>query len=80
MNNMTTSIHGSNVVNSAGGIMIQETKSGYVATPERKIPLYQRSRSRSLKTGTPEILAPVHLYNRVGPKFPQDAVFTPPHP
>ena len=80
MNNITTIIHnhGSNVVISAGGIMIQETKSGYVAAQEHKIPLYQRSRSRSLNTDTPEILASVHLYNRVGPKLPEDAVFTPP--
>ena len=68
------------MVNSAGGIMIQETQSGYVATQGRKIPLYQRSRSCSLKTDTPEILAPVHLYNIAGPKFPKDdvTVFTPP--
>ena len=78
MNNITTNIPGYNVVNSAGGIMIQETKSRYVATQERKIPLYQRSRSRSLKVDTTEILAPVHLYNRVGSNFPQDAVLIPP--
>jgi hypothetical protein len=67
------------MVNSAGGIMIQEVKPGFEATSQdRTLPLYQRSKMRSLKVDTPETLAPVHIYNRVGPKFPEGAVFVQP--
>ena len=34
--------------------------------------------TRSLKVDTPRTLAPVHIYGRVGPKFPNGAVFTRP--
>jgi len=79
MNKITTNIHGSNVVNSTGGIMIQEVKPGFDANgKDRKLPSYERSTARSLKVDTPETLAPIHIYNRVGPKFPTGAVFTPP--
>lgn len=79
MNKITTNVHGSNVVNSAGGIMIQEVKPGFDATiQDRTLPLYQRSKTRSLKVDTPETLVPVHIYSRVGPKFPDGAVFSPP--
>jgi hypothetical protein len=79
MNKLTTNIHGSNVVNSTGGIMIQELKPGIDATDQdRMLPLYKRSKIRSLNVETPKTLAPVHIYNRVGPKFPVGAVFTPP--
>lgn len=79
MNKITTNIHGSNVVNSAGGIMIQEVKPGFDATnQDRTLPIYKRNKMRSLKVDTPETLAPVHIYSRVGPKFPEGAVFTPP--
>jgi len=79
MNKITTNIHGSNVVNSTGGIMIQEVKPGFgVNNKDRTLPLHKRSTSRSLKVDTPETLAPIHIYSRVGPKFPEGAVFTPP--
>ena len=78
MNKITTNIHGSNVVNSTAGIMIQEVKSGYSATDERVHPVYKRDMKRSLKVDTPETLAPVHIYNRTGPKLPEGATFTPP--
>ena len=79
MNKITTNIHGSNVVDSTGGIMIQEVKPGFDANgKDRKLPSYERSTARSLKVDTPETLAPIHIYNRVGPKFPTGAVFTPP--
>lgn len=81
LNKVMTNIHGSNVVNSTGGIMIQEVKPGFDTTnsgQDRKIPLYKRTKSRSLKVGTPETLAPVNIYSRVGPVFPKDSVFTPP--
>ena len=78
MNKITTNIHGSNVVNSTAGIMIQEVKSGFSATDERVHPVYKRDTKRSLKVDTPETLAPFHIYNRTGPKLPEGATFTPP--
>ncbi|KAK3700755.1 hypothetical protein QZH41_010937 [Actinostola sp. cb2023] len=78
MNKITTNIHGSNVVNSAGGIMIQEVKPGFDAKNDRTLPLYKRSTTRALKVDTPETLAPVHIYSRVGPKLPERAMFTMP--
>ena len=79
MNKITTNIHGSNVVNSTGGIMIQEVKPGFdVTNQDRKLPVYMRSKTRSMKVDTPETLAPVVIYSKTGPKFPEGAVFTPP--
>ena len=78
MNKITTNIHGSNVVNSTAGIMIQEVKSGFSATDDRVLPVYKRETKRSLKVDIPETLAPVHIYNRTGPKLPEGATFTPP--
>ena len=51
LNVLTTSIHGSNVVNSTGGIMIQEIKPGADVDnmiPKRCLPLYKRKNTRSL--------------------------------
>jgi hypothetical protein len=78
LNKITTNVHGSNVVNSAGGIMIQETKPGVERTQERMLPLYDRSKERSLKIETPETLLPCHIYKRIGPKFLDGASFTAP--
>lgn len=79
MNKTTTNIHGSNVVNSTAGIMIQEVKPGYDTNDDRKLPLYNRSKSRSLSVDTPESLPTVHIYNnRVGPKLPERATFKSP--
>ena len=61
MNKITTNIHGSNVINSTAGIMIQEIQSGFSATDERVHPVYKRDTKRSLKVDTPETLAPVHI-------------------
>ena len=59
--------------------MIQEVKSGLDSSQShRTLPLYERSNTRSLKVDTPETLAPLHIYGRVGPRFPDGAVFTPP--
>ncbi len=58
--------------------MIQELKPGFQITAKRTLPLYDRAKSRSLKVDPPEILPPLSLYSRVGPKFPDGAVFTPP--
>jgi hypothetical protein len=79
LNKITTNIHGSNVVNSTGGIMIQEVRPGFdITNQNRKLPLYKRSNTRSVNVNTPETLAPVHIFGRVGPKFPKGSVFTPP--
>ena len=65
LNVLTTSIHGLNVVNSTGGIMIQEIK---LATdvdnviPKRCLPLYKRNNTRSLKLEESHNLLPVHTH------------------
>ena len=58
--------------------MIQEVKLGLSATDDHVLPVYKRDTKRSLKVDTPETLAPVHIYNRIGPKLPEGATFTPP--
>ena len=64
MNKITTNIHGSNVVNSTVGIIIQEIKPGFdVNVKNRTLPIYKQSTARSLKVDTPETLAPIHIYN-----------------
>ena len=79
MNKITTNINGSNVVNSTGEIMIQEVKPGFgVNNKDRTLPIYKQSTTHALKVDTPETLAPIHIYSRVGPKFPKGATFTPP--
>ena len=78
LNKITTNIHGSNMVNSAGGILIQETKPGYESTQERTLPVLGRAKERSTKMETTPTLPPLHVYNRVGPKFPEGASFTMP--
>ncbi len=78
LNRITTNVHGSNVVNSAGGIMIQEVKESHVSTKKRTLPLYDRSsKMRSLKITPPETL-PELAFKRAGPKFPNNANFSPP--
>lgn len=78
LNNITTNIHGSNVVNSAGGIMIQEIMSDATLSTERTLHLYDRSKNRSLKLDTPETIPPVTIYTRESPKFPENGSFLPP--
>ena len=77
LNKMTTNIHGSNIVNSAGGIMIQEIQEDLENLKIRKLPILNRTQQRSLKVDTPETIPPLH-FNRVGPTFPENALFTPP--
>ena len=77
LNKILTNVHGTNVVNSAGGIMIQETKPGFETTKVRTLPQYDRSNDRSIRVDTPEALPGVHIYTRVGPKLPEGACFTP---
>lgn len=77
LNKTTTNVHGSNIVNSAGGIMVQEIKPGFESPKVRTLPIIDKSQQRSLKVDTPETLPPLH-FTRVGPKFPDGSSFTPP--
>ena len=78
LNKITTTIHGHNSVDFAAGIIMQEVKDGASSENERKLPIMEHSKLRSLQVETPETLPSVHLYNRVGPSFPTDASFTMP--
>ena len=50
LNKITTNIHGSKVVNSNGGIMIQEVKPNTdIANTDRILPLKQRNKTRCLE-------------------------------
>lgn len=77
LNKTTTSVHSTNIVNSAGGIMVQEVKPGFESNKVRMLPIIDKSKQRSLKVDTPETLPPLH-FPRVGPKFPDGSSFTPP--
>ncbi len=58
--------------------MIQEVKESHVSTKKRTVPLYDRSsKMRSLKITPPETL-PELAFKRAGPKFPNNANFSPP--
>ena len=65
LNKILTNVKGSNVVNSAAGIMLQEVKGDTGSTSERTLPTAARSKERSLKVDAPTTLAPVTIYNRV---------------
>ena len=72
----TTNAHGNNIVNSAGGIMLQEIKPGFESSKTRLLPIIDKSQQRSLKVDTPETLPPLH-FTRVGPTFPDVSSFSP---
>ena len=74
MNQFTTNVHGTNVVNSTGGIMIQELKPGAKPSQERLLPTYDRSK-RPPKQFLTEKVPPFQLYGRVGPKFPTNSIY-----
>ena len=78
LNIITENLHGSNVVNSTGGIMIQDVKHGFDTNQDQTLPIYMGNNARSLKVDTPETLAHVYIYSRVGITFPERALFTPP--
>ena len=80
LNQIMTNIHGNNLVNSTAGIMIQEIypdRTNSLAA-SRLLRLYERQKKRSLKVDAPASLPPVCIFNRVGPTFPEAALFTPP--
>ena len=79
LNKINANHDGSNVVNSTGGIMIQEVKPNIdIADKDRTLPLKQWNKTRCLEVGAPETLPAVHIYGRVGPKFSTAAKFGPP--
>ena len=73
-----TNIQGNNLVNSTAGIMMQEIYSDCTDSlaASRLLPLYERQKKRSLKLDDPASLPPVCIFNRVGPTFPEETLFT----
>ena len=63
LNKITSNIHGTNVINSAGpgGIMMPETKANCDVTQERILPVLQRAKERSLGTEIPPTLPPLRI-------------------
>jgi len=43
----TTSLHGSNIVNSAGGIMVQDVMPGFEILKVRTLPIIDKSQERT---------------------------------
>ena len=78
LNKTLTSIHGTNVVNSTAGIMIQEIKSGFEQSQTRILPESDRSRMRSFNVNTHESFDEITIIHRDGPKFPEGSSFIPP--
>ena len=77
LNKTTTNVHGSNIVNSASGIMIQDIKPGFENINARRLPVMDKTQQRSQTIGTPEIIPSLH-FTRVGPQFPGDSSFKAP--
>ena len=75
---MITNVTGSNVFNSAAGVMLQEVKGDAGSTSDRKLPTAVRSKERSLKVDAPTTLAPISIYNRAEPNFSENTVISPP--
>ena len=72
-----TNVHWSNVVNLAGGIMIQENLPGPEKPMTRTLPEERRSKSRGLDDSEiHETLTDLNIYTRVGSKFPPNSCFT----
>ena len=78
LNKILTNVTGSNTVNSAAGIMLQERRSEASSSNERTIPNLTRTGKRSLQVDAPTVLTPLTIYNRTGPKFSDDAALSPP--
>ena len=59
--------------------MIQEVKPGFHASSSnRTLPVIELNKDRSTSVGIPETLPPLHIFHRVGPKFPDETIFTSP--
>ena len=77
LNKILTNVTGSNVVNSAAG-MLQEQKKETTCSAKQPRPMLDRSKERSLKLERPTVLPPKVIYKRAGPAFPEAAVLSPP--
>ena len=69
-NQVLTSIHGKSFVNSAAGIMIQETKSDMDLPEVRTLPTTTKTKERSLQSTVQPYLPPFHISKRTGPVMP----------
>lgn len=69
LNEITSSIHGNNIVNNDGAMILKERKSGSSNDKTRFLPLFDRTKPRSLKVAIPDTLPPLDLHIRVGPRF-----------
>ena len=78
LNKILKSATGSNIVNSAAGIMLLEVKGNTGSTSERTLLTAARSKEQSLKVDAPTKLAPVTIYNCVGLNFPENVLISPP--
>ena len=61
--------------------MLQEVKHGLQPPGARTLPENERdtkNKKTSYKISVPETLPPFTIYNRAGPKFPEDASFISP--
>ena len=75
LNKITTNLLGSSIVNSAGGIMLQEVRPGFDNVCARTLPVYRKSNQRSHSVDTPA--TPLN-FNRIVPNLPDVCIFTPP--
>ena len=74
LNKTTTNLLGSSIVNSAGGIMLQEVRPGFDNVCARTLPVYRKSNQHSHSVDTPATLVPLN-FNRIGPNFPDGCTF-----
>ena len=75
-NKIKIKITGSNVVNIAAGIILQERKQGATPRTDRKEPQVKSNKRRSREIDSPAFLAPVTLYTRVEPKLAKSITST----
>ena len=75
LNKMLTTVHGNSVVNSTGGIMIQDTRS---SLDMRQAPALVKREFRPVFECAADSLEPLHIASRVGPSFTSEAVFETP--
>ena len=76
LNMILNNVTGTNVVNSAGGIMLQKQKKETISSAKQPRPLLDRSKERSLKLERPTVLPPKVIYRRTGQGFPEAAVLS----
>ena len=82
LNKIHTNITGSNVVNSAADIILQEVKSDNRSNSseralQKRVPTAKRNKERSLNVDALSIPVPVTIYKRVEPSFPEKTLLPP---